>query len=109
MGKFLVSALYLVIMFALIVGAFMLAKKFIFNKVRINKFIPLAVAVVFFVVQIFYKTDNIYISAGLTFVTVISFLWFWDIQQTGGPKLNKEKKIVIKPKAKPNRIKNQDK
>lgn len=107
MGDFLVSVLYLVIMFAVIVGAFMLLKKFLFSKVAINKFIPLGIAIILFLIQIFVKPEDFLITAGLTFFTVIFFLWFWDIQQTGGPKLTKEKKIVIKPKAKPNRVKNQ--
>ena len=40
----------------------------------------------------------------LTILTVTFFLWFMDIQATGGPK-KKEKKIEIRPKAKPNRVK----
>ena len=37
-------------------------------------------------------------------VIVWFFMWFIDIQSTGGPK-KKEKKIEIRPKAKPNRAK----
>lgn len=108
MASFLVSVLYLVIMFAVIVGAFMLLKKFVFSRVPINKFIPLGIAIILFLIQIFLKPDNMLITAGLTFCTVIFFLWFWDIQQTGGPRINKDKKIVMKPKAKPNRVKNKE-
>ena len=41
---------------------------------------------------------------GFTISTVWFFMWFIDIQSTGGPK-KKEKKIEIRPKAKPNRAK----
>lgn len=108
MGSFLLSALYLVIMFAVIVGAFMLLKKFVFTKVAINKFIPLTIAIILFLIQIFFRPEDIYVTAPLTFFTVVFFLWFWDIQQTGGPKIVNAKKIVMKPKAKPNRVKNQN-
>ena len=40
----------------------------------------------------------------LTILTITFFLWFMDIVTTGGPK-KKEKKIEIRPKAKPNRVK----
>ena len=45
-----------------------------------------------------------WLSFALTILTVTFFLWFMDIQTTGGPK-KKEKKIEIRPKAKPNRVK----
>ena len=51
----------------------------------------------------FLKSKNIIISTIITLLVVFFFAWFWDIQQTGG--IKKEKKIVIKPKAKPNRVK----
>ena len=50
------------------------------------------------------KTRGSVISEVVTILTVTFFLWFMDIQTTGGPK-KKEKKIEIRPKAKPNRVK----
>ena len=41
---------------------------------------------------------------GINIINITFFLWFMDIQTTGGPKVP-EKKIVIRPKAKPNRVK----
>ncbi|MDU3353257.1 hypothetical protein [Clostridium sp.] len=89
MVNFLISALYLVIMFAVLLGIIMLCKKWVFTKIRINKFIPLAVAIIGFAIQLFVRPEGMV------------------IQMTGGPKKSNEKKIVIKPKAKPNRLKNQ--
>ena len=44
----------------------------------------------------------------MTILTVTFFMWFLEIQATGGPK-KKEKEIVIRPKAKPNRVKHLNK
>ena len=101
----LLIILYFVIMAAVLIGALILLKKFVFSKIRINKYIPLGVAIVGFLFQLFLKPDNIYISSGITLVIILFFSWFWDINQTGGPKTSNEKKIVVKPKAKPNRVK----
>lgn len=102
---FLLSILYFIVMFIVIFAVFMLLKKYVFSKVTINKFIPLAVAIILFLIQIFVKL-NTALTVATTFFAVLSFLWFMDIQQTGGPKKKKEKEIVIRPKAKPNRVKN---
>lgn len=102
------TIIYFLIMFAVAVLLIMLFKKFIFSKVRINKYIPLAVCILGFVFQLFAKPANFFVNAGLTIFIVLAFAWFFDISQTGGPKKG-EKKIVMKPKAKPNRIKNNKK
>jgi hypothetical protein len=52
----------------------------------------------------FLGQTNKYISYVISIFVILFFLWFMDITQTGGPK-KKEKQIVIKPKAKPNRVK----
>lgn len=105
------NIVYFVVLIGLMIVLLTLGRKYVFSKVRINKWIPLAISLVLFAVQFFIKTTNMYISIGLTLVIVWFFLWFMDIQTTGGPK-KKEKKIEIRPKAKPNRVKhmqNQDK
>ena len=93
-----------ILMFAVIVATYLLCKKFVFSKVRIIKWIPLSISIVLFVAQIFLGATNKYLSMVLSMFAVLFFLWFMDIMQTGGPK-KKEKQIVIKPKAKPNRVK----
>jgi general stress protein CsbA len=94
-------------MFAVIMVIYLLSKKYVFGRVRINKWIPLAIAIILFVVQIFFGAVNKYLTIAISIFAVIFFLWFMDIMQTGGPK-KKEKQIVIKPKAKPNRAKKKD-
>lgn len=100
--------LYYAILIGLVILIFIGGRKFVFSKVRINKWIPLVVAVVLFAVQLFLKPTNGIVSMGLQLVILTAFMWFMDIQTTGGPKAP-EKKIVIKPKAKPNRVKHLNK
>lgn len=91
-------------MLAIILVANFVCKKYVFSKLHVNKWIPLVIAIVLFVIQAFAGTINTYVSSGISILAVLFFLWFMDITQTGGPK-KKDKQIVIKPKAKPNRIK----
>ena len=105
--NFLISALYLIVMFAVLLGVILLCKKWVFSKIRINKYIPLAIALLGFGVQLFLKPQGMVVQMILMAIIVVFFFWFMDIQQTGGPKKSNEKKVVIKPKAKPNRVKNQ--
>lgn len=100
--------LYLAVLVACAAGIFMLGRKFVYSKVKINKFIPLGVAIALIAFQFFFAKNNVILNFVLTLVILYFFLWFMDIQATGGPKA-KEKEIVIKPKAKPNRVKNLNK
>lgn len=100
-----ISILYFVLFAAVLIGTLTFLKKFVFSKVRINKYIPLGIAGALFVYQMFFKPDNNFLNIGMTVVIVLFGFWFWDINQTGGPKINNQKKIVLKPKAKPNRVK----
>jgi len=101
---FLITISSFILMFAIIVVAYLLCKKYIFGKVRIIKWIPLSISIILFAAQILLGQTNKYLSSGLSIFAVLFFLWFMEIMQTGGPK-KKEKQIVIKPKAKPNRVK----
>lgn len=104
MSKVLFTIAYFAITIGLMILLFTLGRKYVFSKVRINKWIPLAISLVLFAVQVFVKIDNTWVTMALTLVVVWFFMWFIDIQSTGGPK-KQEKKIEIRPKAKPNRAK----
>ncbi|SFC56627.1 hypothetical protein [Clostridium uliginosum] len=95
---------------AIVIGLYWVCKKFVFRKIKINKWIPLGISIVLFIIQIFLPilNETPIVKIILSIVVVLFFLWFMDIQQTGGLKKT-EKKIVIKPKAKPNRVKNKNK
>ncbi len=103
----LFTILYFILMIVLVVLGIAALKTYVFDKIRINKYIPLAASIVIIVLDyIFRDCGRIYTSI-MSLIAIYLFSWFFDIQQTGGPK--KEKKIVIKPKAKPNRVKNANK
>lgn len=108
MANFLGTLLYFLVLLAIVFGIMFLGRKYVFSKVRINKYIPLGIAIVLFILQIFMPAilgkNIVWVSFLLTILTVTFFLWFMDIVTTGGPK-QKEKKIEIRPKAKPNRVK----
>ena len=104
----LFTILFYVVMFVIILALYAACRLYVFSKIRINKWIPLSIAVVLFCCQLFLNGINAYLNATMTVATVLFLLWFMEIKQTGGPK-KKEKKIVIKPKAKPNRVKNNKK
>lgn len=107
MANFLGTLLYFLVLLAIVFGVMFLGRKYVFSKVRINKYIPLGIAIVLFILQIFMPAilgkNIVWVSFLLTILTVTFFLWFMDIVTTGGPK-QKEKKIEIRPKAKPNRV-----
>ena len=99
------SVVTFVLLFVIILIAFSACKMYLFKKIRINKYIPLAIGVVLFILQLLFAKGNRILNYALSILAVLFFLWFIDIMQTGGPK-KKEKNITIRPKAKPNRVKN---
>lgn len=108
MGNFLGTLLYVLVLLVAVFGIMYFGNKYVFSKVRINKYIPLGIAIALFILQIFMPVilgkNIMWVTFILTILTITFFLWFMDIVTTGGPK-KKEKKIEIRPKAKPNRVK----
>lgn len=108
----LMTIVYLAVLFAITFGILILGRKYVFSKVKINKYIPLGISAALFLCQLVFSkgikeiggSTSLIVSMLLTIVTVTFFLWFMDIITTGGPK-KKEKQIEIRPKAKPNRAK----
>ena len=104
----LLTILYFILMLILVLGGIFVLKMFVFNKVSINKFIPLALAIIAIVVEIIIRADNLLINTVIMLLAVYLFAWFLDIHTCGKVKIEPEKKIVIKSKAKPNRAKYRD-
>lgn len=102
------TILYLVALLAITFGILILGRKYVFSKVKVNKYVPLGISIAVFILQIAMPSilgeNNMWISTILSIVTVTFFIWFMEIMSTGGPK-KKEKQIEIRPKAKPNRVK----
>ena len=98
--------------FLLLIVTTFVCKTFVFSKIRINKFIPLAISIILLLAEIILPVMkinlNFWVSSIFSILAIVFFLWFLEIHQTGGPK-PKEKKLVIKSKPKPNRVKNNKK
>ena len=101
----------MVVGFAIIIfAAYTLLSRYVFPKIRINKWIVLAISIIIFIGSVFVPGNGEAINVGkilLSGLAAIIFFWFFDIYRDGNPKIKKEqKKVTIKPKAKPNRVKN---
>ena len=69
MMNFLKWILYFILLFALTLGVSFLGRKYVFSKVRINKFIPLAIAIILLVVQMFLPSI---VSWGSNIIVVVT-------------------------------------
>ena len=82
--------------------AYNFLNKYVLYKLKINRWIVLSTAILVMVVPAFFSMNG-YVWMGIqSAIFVILLLWFIDLT-----KLQKEeaKKIKIRPKAKPNRVK----
>jgi hypothetical protein len=102
----LLGILYFIGMVVFIISGILLLKKFVFGKVTINKYIPLIISILILGTQIILGNGNKLVNSALTVIAVLFFAWFWDINETGSVSSKKEKVIKMRPKAKPNRVKN---
>lgn len=95
---------------------YQLLKPLVLDKIRVNKWIILVAALIEFIVpSIIWPTmPNIFVKYIVPGVFVILFLWFLDLsgylkknqQRVASYKKNKRtSNVIIKPKAKPNRVK----
>lgn len=89
-------------------AGYALLTKFVFNKVVVNKWILLAVSASLLILG-FLLIKNTWVKIAFEAIGIIILFWFFDVYTNGNPKIKKEKKVVIKAKAKPNRIKNNQK
>lgn len=103
-----------VIVFAIVLlTVYNVLKKFILSKIKANKWVILAIGIIAFIFPyIFYvvtkkRPNTAILSYIQTPIFVIFLLWFMDLAGIGASKnVREENDIVIKPKAKPNRVKN---
>lgn len=100
----LLFILQIILLAVVIFGGFSVLSRYVFNKVKVNKWIILAAAIIIFLIPMFIPMNQ-WIMLIISAAATILFLWFLDIIRNGYPKLKKDKKVVIKPKAKPNRVK----
>ena len=104
----------LVATFILLVGYNYLSR-YIFSKLKVNKWIVLAIGVfVYFIPTILYSFGINIINTPYAYIFSILFaiflLWFFDLmgwtKRAANERNAKKNDIVIKSKAKPNRVKN---
>ncbi|MBK1813691.1 hypothetical protein JHL18_24035 [Clostridium sp. YIM B02505] len=100
----------LLLLFAIIVLAiFNLLKIFVLGKLNVNKWIILVVAAVVFILPIALGIQGNMVANLLSSgIFIILLLWFMEIHQAKNKK-KQENKVTIRPKAKPNRVKNMNK
>lgn len=87
---------------------------YVLRKFRPNKWIILAIAILMlvcpFIITIATGHTNIIVQLVFSIAFILLILWFIDLHQYGKNKKNiKQKEIQIKPKAKPNRAKKNNK
>jgi Ca2+/Na+ antiporter len=97
--------LLLVVLAIVTLIVYNLLKIFVLDKININKWLVFALGVLLVMVSSYFmgKVHQI-LSFVLISISVMPFLWFFNINNT--KKIEKKKNIIIKPKAKPNRVKN---
>jgi len=122
----LITILSIVAFSVIVLVLYNVLKAYVLFKVKVNKWIVLAAAVVLFIAPIIIWPNmptyvSNYIVPG---IFVVLFLWFMDLSgfmrnrnisksktnvTTTSAKKDKKKDVVIRPKAKPNRVKNNQK
>ncbi|GFP75210.1 hypothetical protein [Clostridium fungisolvens] len=105
----LAKSIGFLLLFAVVVLAiFNFLKIFVLSKININKWIVLGIAIVAFLLPIVLRIQSTIASTVSSGLFVILLLWFMEIHQ-GTSKKKQENKVTIRPKAKPNRVKNMNK
>jgi hypothetical protein len=100
--------LFLILFAIIVLAVFNLLKIFVLSKLKVNKWIVLALAIIAFILPIVLRIQGNIATPVFSGLFVILLLWFIDLQQ-GRIKKKDEKKVNIRPKAKPNRVKHMNK
>lgn len=107
--EILSTILIIIAAIAVIFVLLAVGRKYVFSRFKVNKWIILSVAIILFILQALLGVGkNIYVQFIFMIPIIWFFLWFMEIN-SGLAIKSKEKKIVIKSKAKPNRAKHLNK
>ena len=109
MPSWLKFLLPLVAYAAVILIVYNVLKIYVLSKFRPNKWIVFAIAVAILTTPSAIKPgiNNTPLGYGVSGVFLVLFLWFMDMFKEDNEKIkNSKNNIHIKPKAKPNRVKN---
>lgn len=102
------TILYLLIAVVITIALITLGRKYVFSKFKVNKWIILGIAAVLFIAEVVAKPSSPIATLLFMIPIIWFFLWFMEIN-SGVSIKSKEKKVVIKSKAKPNRAKHLNK
>lgn len=100
--------LYVIVFSVIMLMAYNMLNIFVFSKLKVNKWIVLVAAILVFFLPALLRVNlqgNLIATILQSGIFVILFLWFMDISGFRGRKTPKKENVIIKPKAKPNRIK----
>ncbi|MBU3110845.1 hypothetical protein [Clostridium lacusfryxellense] len=116
-----IQILYMFAFAIIVLVIYNVLKIYVLNKIKIGKWIVLGAALLLFIIpMMLWPTMPLFVSRYvIPGITVVLFLWFMDLSgflkkrnvsntNTSSSISRKDKKddIVIRPKAKPNRVKN---
>lgn len=109
MLNFLMIILVTIAFAVFVFGGYILLSRYVFCKIRVNKWVLLAIGIIIIILSFAVpgtgKPLDV-VKMGLTGIAAIIFFWFFDVIKDGNPRFKKKKKdVVIKAKAKPNRVK----
>jgi amino acid transporter len=109
MPAWLLVVLQIILFSIILLVIYSFLKKYLFSKIKVNKWVILILAILTFAAPYALYALNIKTSSKIiNYVQmplfVFLFLWYFDLLGIGHPKTEKHD-VVIKPKAKPNRVK----
>lgn len=105
---FLLDILIMVLMSLGVIILFNLANIYYLRKLQINKWIPLGISIALIIATQFLTVSGqpLVLNIIVFMLGVFFLVWFFDLHRNPKTKTDKyEKKIVMKPKAKPHRAK----
>lgn len=94
-----------------IIIAFNIANIYYLRKLDMNKWLALGISIAFVILSqvLSYKGAGLAATLPAFLIGIWFIVWFFDLHRNPKVKVNKnEKKIVMKPKAKPHRVKKVD-
>lgn len=112
MNPWLKMAIQVIVLAVIVLIIYAPLKKYVLYKIKISRWIILGAAILVFITPALLRKDISgsvwgYVHSG---VFVILFLWFMDLSGwSKTSKIRNKDEVVIRPKAKPNRVKNNKK
>lgn len=123
MPAWLVFIFEIILMTIVVFFAYSLLRQYVFSRIKVNKWVIICIAVVAFLIPLVLQVIGVKLTSTLIYIQsgiyVIIFLWLFDTLgwgrrpvQTKNTNIknanSKKDNIVIRSKAKPNRLKNTD-